>query len=125
LKALLAQFRRFFGVGIAAAIVHYGLLVALVEVLLWHNIPATLVGYVGGGLVSYVLNRRFTYQSERSHREAGWRFGVVAFVGFCLTGALMFVFNSWLGMPYLLAQVLITAIVLAWSFVAHKIWTFG
>ncbi len=122
---MFAQFRRFFGVGIAAAIVHYGVLVALAELLLWHKIPATLLGYVGGGVVSYVLNRRFTYRSERSHREAGWRFGVVAFVGFCLTGVLMFVFNSWMGMPYLLAQLLITAIVLAWSFVAHKLWTFG
>ena len=56
LARILRQFGMFFGVGIAAAIVHYGLLVALVEGAGLEPVPATLAGYVAGGLVSYVLN---------------------------------------------------------------------
>lgn len=121
---LTRQFGAFFGVGLVAAVVHYGVLVALVE---WWGItpvPATLAGYVAGGVVSYALNRRLTYRSDRPHGEATWRFALVAFVGFLLTGAFMHVFVNWAGAPYLPAQIVTTGIVLVWSFLANRIWTF-
>jgi putative flippase GtrA len=122
--ALTRQFAAFFGVGVVAAIVHYGLLVALVEIGGLEPVPATLAGYVGGGVVSYLLNRHLTYASDRPHAEAGWRFAVVAFVGFLLTWGFMEVFTSWWALPYLPAQLVTTGIVLFWSFLAHKLWTF-
>ncbi|KLK93767.1 polysaccharide synthesis protein GtrA [Microvirga vignae] len=119
------QFAAFFGVGLAAAVAHYGLLILLVEGGGYHPVPATLAGYIAGGLVSYVLNRRHTYQSSRPHREATWRFAAVAFVGFLLTWFLMHAFTVWIGGPYLPAQVITTGVVMLWSFLAHKIWTFA
>lgn len=124
LRALGRQFSAFFGVGIAAAIVHYGLLVSLVEGYRMEPVRATLVGYVGGGIVSYLLNRRHTYASARPHKEAGWRFALVALVGFGLTWLAMALLVRGLGAPYLPAQLVTTAVVLVWSFVAHKLWTF-
>ena len=118
------QMTAFVGVGFVAAVVHYGVLIGLVEAGGVDPVPATLMGYVAGGLVSYALNRRLTYASDRPHAEAGWRFAVVAAVGFGLTGVSMHAFTRWLGMPYLLAQLITTGIVLFWSFVAHKAWTF-
>ncbi|MGL5137747.1 MAG: GtrA family protein [Beijerinckiaceae bacterium] len=115
----------FAGVGVIAAIVHYGLLVALVEAAGWRAVPATLAGYVGGGVVSYWLNRRHTYRSDRPHDEAGWRFAVVAAVGFGLTYIAMHVFVERMVLPYFPAQIVTTGIVLVWSFLAHKLWTFG
>jgi putative flippase GtrA len=123
--ALARQFSAFFGVGLVAAIVHYGVLIGLVEGAGAEPVPATLAGYVAGGVVSYGLNRRHTYASDRPHAEATWRFALVAFVGFLLTGAFMHAFTGWLGAPYLPAQVVTTGIVLVWSFAAHRIWTFG
>lgn len=114
----------FFGVGIAAAIVHYGLLVGLVEIYFYDPVSATLAGYLMGGIVSYGLNRAYTYEAERSHFEAGWRFGVVAAIGFGLTWLLMALFTRSLGWHYLPSQVLTTGIVLVWSFAAHKYWSF-
>ncbi len=124
--ALLArQFTAFFGVGLVAAVAHYGLLIALVEGGGLHPVPATLAGYVAGGLVSYALNRRHTYTSRRPHREATWRFALVAFVGFLLTWLFMHAFTIRLGAPYLPAQLVTTGIVMLWSFLAHKAWTFA
>ena len=124
--ALLArQFTTFFGVGLVAAVAHYGLLVALVEGGGLHPVPATLAGYVAGGLVSYALNRRHTYTSRRPHREATWRFALVALVGFLLTWLFMYAFTIGLGAPYLPAQLVTTGIVMLWSFLAHKAWTFA
>jgi putative flippase GtrA len=119
------QFAAFFGVGVMAAAVHYGLLILLVEGGGFHPVPATLAGYVAGGLISYALNRKHTYGSSRPHREATWRFAVVAFIGFLLTWLLMHVLTVWLSGPYLPAQVVTTGVVMLWSFVAHRIWTFG
>ncbi|MCB8821522.1 GtrA family protein [Microvirga rosea] len=119
------QFTAFFGVGVAAAIVHYGFLIGLVEGMDIHPVPATLAGYVAGGLVSYALNRRHTYESTRPHREATWRFALVALVGFLLTWLFMHLFTVWLGAPYFAAQLVTTGIVMLWSFVAHKAWTFA
>lgn len=120
----LRQFVAFFGVGVIAAIVHYGLLYLLVEAFFYDPVSAALAGYVAGGLVSYVLNRLYTYEAQRGHLEAGWRFGVVAAIGFVLTWLLMGLFHTRLGWHYLLAQLATTGIVLVWSFVAHKYWSF-
>ena len=125
LQRLARQFAAFFGVGVAAAVVHYGLLIGLVEGGGFDPVPATLAGYVAGGLVSYVLNRRHTYESSRPHREATWRFAVVAFIGFLLTWGFMQLFVAWLGAPYIPAQLVTTGIVMLWSFLAHKAWTFA
>jgi putative flippase GtrA len=122
---LARQFATFSGVGVVAAVAHFGVLIALVEATGMDAVRAALAGYVAGGVVSYVLNRRLTYRSDRPHREATWRFAVVAVVGFFLTWLLMAGFIRGLELPYLPAQLLTTGIVLFWSFVANKMWTFG
>lgn len=121
---LLQQILAFVGVGLVAMAVHYGFLIGLVESGLATAVPATLAGYVAGGLVSYGLNRRHTFTSARPHQEALWRFVAVAGVGFCLTYLFMHVFVERLGLPYLPAQLVTTGIVTFWSFTAHKLWTF-
>jgi putative flippase GtrA len=122
---LLRQVSAFAGVGLIAAIVHYGLLIGLVEGFGIAAVPATLAGYLGGGFVSYILNRRHVFASERPHEEASWRFILVAGIGFVLTFLFMSFFVDWLKAPYLPAQVVTTGIVALWSFAANKLWTFA
>ena len=122
---LARQFTTFFGVGLVAAFVHFGVLVGLVEMFGVRPVPATLTGYISATVVSYILNRRLTYASDRPHAEAAWRFCVVAGIGFLLTWALMALFIRLAGPAwYFPAQVLTTGIVLFWHFVGHKLWTF-
>jgi putative flippase GtrA len=119
------QISLFFGVGVLAVIVQYGLLVSLVELAHWPAVPATLVGYTGGGILSYLMNRRHTFASERPHSEATWRFGLVALIGFSLTGVIMYGLVDELGAPYLPAQVATTGMVFFWNFAAHRGFTFA
>lgn len=123
--SLVRQFSTFFAVGLAAVVAHYAALIGLVEAAHWRPVPATLVGYVAGGVVSYTLNRRHTFETERSHGQAGWRFAVVAGVGFVLTFAAMSLLVERLGAPYLPAQIATTGAVMTWSFLAHKFWSFA
>lgn len=123
--SLARQISAFVAVGLAAVTAHYAALVGLVELAAWRPVPATLVGYLVGGVVSYVLNRRHTFDTERSHVEAGWRFAAVAGVGFLLTYAAMHLLVERLHAPYLPAQIATTGVVMAWSFLAHKFWSFS
>jgi len=120
LIALIRQFSAFFGVGIVVSIAHYGVLIGLVELFGWRAVPATLAGYLVGGLISYALNHHFTYQSTRSHGAALWRFTLVAAVGFFITWGLMHALVERLAVFYILAQIITHTIVLFWSFFAHK-----
>jgi len=118
------QLSAFVIVGLIATSVHYAALIALKELALWPVIPATLAGYCCGGVVSYVLNRRHTFDSDRRHAEAGWRFAIVASVGFLLTWGFMRLFVVNWSAPYLPAQIVTTGLVMFWSFGANRLWTF-
>ena len=122
---MLRQLATYASVGVGATIVHYALLIALVEAGGVAPVPATLVGYVAGGVVAYVLNRRHTFASDRPHEEAGWRFALVAFVGFCVTFALMSLFVDRWGAPYLPAQAVTTVLSMFVTFGLNRAWTFG
>jgi putative flippase GtrA len=123
--AVLRQFATFAGVGFVATAAHYAVLVALVEVAGVPAVGSALAGYIVGGSLSYWLNRRHTFQTERRHEEAIWRFAIVAFVGFALTYLFMSLLVVFCGIPYLPAQVATTLVVMLWGFAAHRAWTFG
>ena len=119
------QIITFGGVGVVAFIFHYGVLITLVERFHVSPVPAALAGYVAGGVVSYLLNRRHTFVSDKSHALAGPRFALVAAAGFCITWLLMHVFTNVFAAPYIAAQLVTTLIVMVWSYLAHRFFTFG
>ena len=121
---LLRQIRSFFGIGVVCTSLHYAILIGMVQLLRVPPVPATLTGFCVGGLLSYLLNRRHTFGSERPHEEAAWRFALVAGVAFVLTWFLMRLFVEHWHAPYLPAQVLTTGLVMVWTFAANRLWTF-
>ena len=111
--------------GGVTAVAHYALLIGLVELGGVDPVPASLAGFVLGGVVSYVLNRWLTFEATRTHGEASWRFGLIAFGGFLLTGVLMHFFVKVAGLPYLPMQVVTTLIVMIFTFGGHKFFSFA
>jgi putative flippase GtrA len=122
--AIQREFARFFVVGVAAAVGHYGTLVAAVELGGASPVLAAMCGFLVGGSISYGLNRSWTFGSDRAHEAAVPRFAIVAFIGFLLTGAFMALLTGPLGLHYLLAQVTTTGLVMIWTFLGHRHWTF-
>jgi putative flippase GtrA len=122
------QLRQLLAFGFAGgltAVAHYGLLIGLVEGAGVAPVPATLAGYVLGALVSYGLNRWLTFEATRSHAQAGWRFAIIAAGGFGLTWLLMHLFVARFGLPYLPMQLVTTGIVMVFSFLGHKTFSFA
>ncbi len=107
------------------AVAHYTTLIGLVEIGGVDRSPATLAGFVLGALVSYALNRWLTFEATRSHAQAGWRFALIAAGGFVLTGILMHLFVARAGLPYLPMQLVSTVIVMVFSFLGHKFFSFA
>ncbi|WP_431862343.1 GtrA family protein [Azospirillum sp.] len=119
------QFAMFVVVGCAAAAGHYGLLVALVELGHAPAVPASAAGFILGGVISYLLNYHFVFNSAGEHRTTAGKFLAVAVTGLALNSALMWVLTHWAALHYLLAQVTATGTVMLWSYGANRFWTFG
>lgn len=124
LNLLLRQFVTFTGVGLIAAVAHFAVLIALVEGGGISPVIATLWAFLAGVAVSYLLNRRYTFRSGRPHRAAAPRFFAVSAVGFVLNGAVMWFLIGFWAVPYLVAQVAASTLVLIWNFSANRWWTF-
>jgi putative flippase GtrA len=119
------RFLRFTGVGAIGTAGHYLTLFALVNFLSANAVAASSAGYLVGGVTNYLLNYYFTFRSDKPHSETAAKFFAIAIVGFFLNAGVMWLFTEMVGLHYLLAQLLATALVLLWNFVANDRWTFG
>lgn len=121
----LTKFIRFAAVGAVGTLAHYSLLIALVEGLGAQPLVGSVAGFLLGAMVNYSFSRRFVFDSARTHVEALPRFMAVAAMGLCWNAALMYLLADLLGLHYLLAQMLTTALLLLWHYAGNALWTFG
>lgn len=119
------QFVTFAGVGAIGTTGHYATLVLLVEAFSVNPVYATTVGFVIGALVNYILNYKYTFQSDKPHVEAVTKFFAVASIGAVVNSSIMFLGESVLQFNYILVQIAATSIVLMENFLLNKWWTFA
>jgi putative flippase GtrA len=121
---MLTQFLKFAGVGAFSTIVQYLILIILTESSLTGPVLASAIGYIGSGVLNYLLNYHYTFNSDAGHRSASLKFVTVSTLGLGLNVFLMFAGVHLMGLHYLLCQLLATCIVLLWNFYANRWWTF-
>lgn len=119
-----SQFLLFAAVGSIGTIVHYAVLITLVQVTSMKPVPATAFGFISGALVNYALNYRFTFHSRESHVKSIPKFYTLALVGFFINSSVVAFLSDVSGLHYLLSQAVATGIVLLWNFIGNKLWTF-
>jgi putative flippase GtrA len=118
------RFVKFAAVGGIATAIQYAVLVLLVRGARMAPTPASSIGFVLSAGVNYLLNYRFTFQSDRAHGPAVAKFAVLAATGLLINAAIMRLMIG-AGMHYLIAQVCATAVVFLWNFIGNSLWTFG
>ena len=123
-RTVAIMFLRFAGVGAIGTIAHYVLLVILVEVLGVQPVIGSSFGFLLGAAVNYSLNYRYTFASQKQHTETLPKFYLIAAVGFIFNGLIVHTLATVFEVNYLLAQLVATALVLAWGFTANFLWTF-
>ena len=121
---IVTKFLRFASVGVVGTIAHYTVLVLIVEVLGARAIVGSSLGFLVGAAINYILNYHYTFQSGKQHIETLPKFYVIAGAGFAINGLIVYLMAHIGSMNYLFAQVVATAVVLVWGFVANYLWTF-
>lgn len=118
------QFARFSGVGVMGAVAHYSVLIGAVEVAGLSPVAGAMMGAVAGATVIYVLTRLYVFRTRRSHLSAIARFLATAAGSAALNGGLMALLVTVLALPYLPAQLAVTALLSIGNFLASRHWTF-
>ncbi|MBL8536849.1 MAG: GtrA family protein [Hyphomonadaceae bacterium] len=114
-SALGRQLARFAVAGVIATAAHYSVLIALIELAHAPPVFSTTTGYCVGIVVSYLLNRRFTFKSDAPVARSFAKYAAFYGVGMVLNGAIFAALLS-IDVWYLAAQITATAIVMVWNY---------
>lgn len=124
MRELRKKFTSFALVGVIATAIHYGVLIFLVQGFAMSPTWATTAGFLVSVVANYALNYRLTFNSGKSHLEAGSKFFVVSLVGLAGNAAIMHAGAEMMGWPYLWVQVGATVVILFWNFFGNVLWSF-
>lgn len=119
----LRQFVRFALAGGFATIVHYAVMAALIELAGFGTVLATSIGFLIGVAVSFFINRTFTFASQEPLGAAFLKYLGVFMVGLPINSGLVWGLES-LGLHYVIAQPIATAVVLFWNFGGSRLIVF-
>lgn len=120
-----SQFVRYILVGGLGTLVHLGILAACVEWFGWSPAAGAVAGFLAALLISYVLNRDWTFKSRRPNSAALWRYVLVSLSGLALNTAMMMGLVKYAHCNYFYAQLYVIAAVPVYNFLVNRYWTFN
>ncbi len=112
------QFSNFVIVGVITTAVHYGVLIALVEAFAVRPVLATGAGFLAAVLLSYPLNRSYTFHDHR-FGPGLLKYVAAVSLGLLINVGVMAGLTK-VGAHYLVAQVVASGLALAWNFIAAR-----
>jgi putative flippase GtrA len=118
-RPIMQQAIRFVLAGGVATLVHYSILYTLVEGAHATPLLGSSIGFIAGVIVSFFLNRRFTFTQQTPLLSSFAKYALVYAVGFVLNG---FILQALIGFGwyYFAAQAGATLIVLCWNFLGAR-----
>lgn len=122
---LFFQLTRFGIVGVTAALVHFSMVVLLVEVCGFLPLIANGFAFCVSFPVSYWGHRLWTfYDTRQKHAIALPRLLLVSTLAFAANESLFFLFMQQFALPYPVALFLVLSILPLLVFLANKLWVF-
>lgn len=123
-KTMLLQIMRFGVVGLMAAMVHFSIVVSIVEWAHLKPLTANFFAFLVSFQISYWGHRRWTFSNTVVlHRVALPKLLFVQLINFILNEFLFYVFLS-LHLPYPVALLIVLAILPVSTFITNKWWVF-
>ena len=111
-------------IGLSGTVIDFSVLTLLVELAGFNILIANAISFIFGATNNFVWNKFWTFRNkERKFRKQFFKYLTVAFIGLIINTALMHLFIT-LGLHYLIAKVVIAAIVVIWNYNGNKFWTF-
>jgi putative flippase GtrA len=118
------QFFRYVFVGGAATVVDWTFLWLFYDVIGIYKYLSVAFSFLLGLLTNFCLSDRFVFSNVPETRSSANKFSVyliTGLIGLGLTELFMLLFDGLLGLHYMIAKIITTAIVLAWNFFSKKI----
>jgi len=100
------------------------MLVACVELAGLGIVAGSVAGFCSALLVSYALNRHWTFGTGRPGAGSFWRYALVCVGGLAVNTGLMVALVQWLQWRYLVAQLSVIFIVPLANFLLSRYWAF-
>jgi len=110
-------------IGVLATAVHFTVMAGLLRES-WMPVSASTAGAIGGALVAYAANRKWTFNARHSSARM-LRFMAVAAMGVLLNAVFLTVFQVWSNGSIIAAQLATTALVFFATFVINLKWSFA
>ncbi|HYP83633.1 GtrA family protein [Variovorax sp.] len=119
------QLLSYAAVGVVNTLVGYGIIFASMYLLHMGPVASNVLGYAVGVVVSYFLNRRFTFRSSRAARTEFLRFVSVVLLAWLANLAVLVFLIRHMHVHEGLAQVPAGVVYLAISFLLSKFFVFA
>ena len=117
------QFFRYIFVGGIAAVINIGTLYILKDIFNLYYLIANAIGFILGLVTNYILSKILIFTKEKMNNSMieFTIYAMIGIIGLVLDSLFMWLFTSKLGIYYLLAKIISTALVFIWNFGARKI----
>ena len=120
------QFFRYFFSGGSAFAVYFSLLYLLTEYVHLHHLSSLVIAYLVSVAVNFFISRYFVFsRHDRNVHRQFLNFFLVALLGLCLQYLMVSYFSGLLGVQYLVANIIASALVYVVSFSMNRSFTFG
>ncbi len=110
--------------GVAAALLYNFVAAALVELGAMPPVTAAAAATCVAIVFSYAVNRRWIFETNRTHASAFARFVIASGLSMALNTGLMHVVVNALSRPYWMGLILATLVVPPINFVVNQYWAF-
>lgn len=123
--SLFWQLTRFGIVGVSAALVHFSIVILLVESDSMEPLIANVIGFCTAFQISYWGHRMWTFSgTTQKHTVTFSRLLLVSILAFIVNEGMFYVFMQQFAFPYPLALILVLSILPLIIFTINKLWVF-
>lgn len=114
----------FASAAVAGMLVQYALLFMFAGAFLMPPVSASILGFLAGASVHYLVGRHPSFRSPHGSPENEAKFVATAWVGVMLNSSVMCMLAMMAGLHYLPAQIAATCAILSGNCIADRFWKF-